>query len=216
MQQADSTNTMKEATPCLPKRRNSTTVRPRAVLSKSEVIDIFNARLTLKSATTVARFYGVSEKAIRDIWTGRTWAAETWHLDMSRPLKVKLSGRPLGSRDSRPRKQRQATEHSHGSAKQVAALRAESINKCACGPYDTRFDSEDFSASIGYGVCDMPPQNCQAVRPCIELHDHNSDDSAHICSIDDQLLYWEHVSVGEQHVPDPFEADWTRARVQFL
>jgi hypothetical protein len=46
--------------------------------------------------------YGVCEKAVRDIWVGRTWAAETWHLDPSRPLKIKYAGRPLGCRDAKP------------------------------------------------------------------------------------------------------------------
>ena len=214
MQQADSTSSKKQAITC-----GLTPVRPRAVLSKSEVIEIFNARLTLKSATKVAGLYRVSEKAIRDIWTGRTWAAETWHLDMSRPLKVKPSGRPLGSRDSKPRKQRQAPEHSRGSVKQLTARKASNISKSACGRDDTRVASEEFSASIGYSLCDMLPQDCKAVRPYdqgIKYHDPDSYGTAHSCSLDEQLLYWEHVSLGEDHVPDPFEADWTQARVRLL
>ncbi len=31
-------------------------------------------------AMAVARAYGVSEKAVRDIWRGRTWHKETLHL----------------------------------------------------------------------------------------------------------------------------------------
>ncbi len=48
----------------------------------------------------------VSEKTVRDIWTGRTWSRETWHLDTSRNLQLKQLGRPKGCRDSQPRKQR--------------------------------------------------------------------------------------------------------------
>eukprot|EP00292_Cryptomonas_paramecium_P008245 CAMPEP_0113679248 /NCGR_PEP_ID=MMETSP0038_2-20120614/10495_1 /TAXON_ID=2898 /ORGANISM="Cryptomonas paramecium" /LENGTH=279 /DNA_ID=CAMNT_0000597171 /DNA_START=57 /DNA_END=893 /DNA_ORIENTATION=- /assembly_acc=CAM_ASM_000170 len=37
-----------------------------------------NGKLT---ASSVSRMYGVSEKAIRDIWSGRTWQKETRHED---------------------------------------------------------------------------------------------------------------------------------------
>ena len=47
--------------------------------------------------------YGVSEKAIRDVWTARTWAKETWHLEPLRALALKQTGRPKGRRDSKPR-----------------------------------------------------------------------------------------------------------------
>jgi hypothetical protein len=46
-------------------------------LSTEQVIDIY-AQLPCKtknSATLLAVKYGVTSKAIRDIWTGRTWSA---------------------------------------------------------------------------------------------------------------------------------------------
>ena len=46
----------------------------------------------------------MSEKAVRDIWTGRTWSKETCHLDESRPFPTKKMGRPLGRKDAQPRK----------------------------------------------------------------------------------------------------------------
>jgi hypothetical protein len=54
----------------------------------------------------VAHTYGVSEKTIRDIWKGRTWQEETWHLDTTRPMPVqsRTQGRPKGSKDRAPRK----------------------------------------------------------------------------------------------------------------
>lgn len=67
-------------------------------------------KTSIASATKVANLYGVSEKAIRDIWTGRTWAAETWHLDTSRVLKVKKQGRSVGHRDTKSRKPRQSSK----------------------------------------------------------------------------------------------------------
>ena len=58
------------------------------------------------TATKLSVMYGVSEKAVRDIWTGRTWAKETWHLDMTRTLSNKRTGRPKGSKDTIPRHRR--------------------------------------------------------------------------------------------------------------
>ena len=68
--------------------------KPRAILSLPDAI------ATLASATKVAQLFRVSEKAIRDIWTGRTWASETLHLDTSRPLKIKHLGLPIGGSKS--------------------------------------------------------------------------------------------------------------------
>ena len=58
------------------------------------------------SAASMSKKYGVSEKAVRDIWTGRTWSKETWHLDALRSRPVKKMGRPVGRQDSKPRKSR--------------------------------------------------------------------------------------------------------------
>ena len=78
--------------------------KPRAKLSETQVIMIFQAKACSSSASVVAAVYGVSEKAVRDIWTGRTWSRETHHLDASRQLHPRKTGRPIGSRDRHPRK----------------------------------------------------------------------------------------------------------------
>jgi ribulose bisphosphate carboxylase small subunit len=90
----------------------SSASKPRARLSEAQVIAIFQARASASSSTKVAMVYGVSEKAVRDIWKGRTWSKETWHLDPSRPLQLKLTGRPKGCKDSQPRKKR-ANSHNN-------------------------------------------------------------------------------------------------------
>ena len=64
-------------------------VKPRARLTESEVLSIFQLKASSPSATIVGRLYGVSEKAIRDIWKGRTWSSETSQADMSRAPVVK-------------------------------------------------------------------------------------------------------------------------------
>ena len=62
-------------------------LKSRAILSSEEAVEIFLLALpneaseassqagarTRPSAIVVAREYGVSEKTVRDIWTGRTW-----------------------------------------------------------------------------------------------------------------------------------------------
>jgi hypothetical protein len=50
----------------------------------------------MRSSSKVSRMYGVSEKTIRDIWVGRTWKAETRHLDPLRPLEVQHADRAHG------------------------------------------------------------------------------------------------------------------------
>jgi hypothetical protein len=80
--------------------------KPRARLYEAQVIAIFQAKASTSAAAKLAMVYGVSEKAIRDIWKGRAWSRETWHLDTSRPLQLKLTGRPKRCRDTKPRKRR--------------------------------------------------------------------------------------------------------------
>ena len=91
-------------------------LKPRAVLSKQQAVDIFRiagvlrpdgTRGTKPTASSVAKQYGVSEKTIRDIWRGRTWYEETLPLDVSRQPKLAAkTGRPLGRKDSAPRKRK--------------------------------------------------------------------------------------------------------------
>mmetsp|Transcript_67888 Transcript_67888/g.181536 ORF Transcript_67888/g.181536 Transcript_67888/m.181536 type:complete len:187 (+) Transcript_67888:38-598(+) len=64
--------------------KRSRAFKPRAVLSRRQVEDIFRIKLQASqspgsklSPLRVAKLYGVSEKTIRDIWKGRTWTQET-------------------------------------------------------------------------------------------------------------------------------------------
>jgi hypothetical protein len=84
--------------------KNLQILKPQARLTHDEVVEIFMSRATKQSASQVCMRFGVSEKAIRDIWTGRTWAKETWHLDKSRSIELKKIGRPVGCKDAKPRK----------------------------------------------------------------------------------------------------------------
>ena len=89
--------------------------KPRAILTSEKAVEIFSRSLPSTGsssaekphATSVAREYGISEKTVRDIWTGRTWSNETLHLDPQRPAReAKPTGRPRGKKDTAPRKRK--------------------------------------------------------------------------------------------------------------
>jgi hypothetical protein len=80
----------------------------RALLTSAKALEIFKKKQGpsgQESAKVVGKMYNVSEKAVRDIWCGRTWAHATGLGDGTR----RPVGRPKGSRDSRPRSPRCAT-----------------------------------------------------------------------------------------------------------
>ena len=86
-------------------------MKPITVLTEDQVMDIFRFSLVQSptkkkpTATSVARQFCVSEKTIRDIWCGRTWHEETLTLDPFRaPRAARKVGRPLGRKDSQPRR----------------------------------------------------------------------------------------------------------------
>ena len=100
------------------KRCSMFIAKPKAILTYDKVIDIFKLRPDSKLArgegfrpsAAVAFDFGISEKTVRDIWRARTWHRETLHLDPCRPARaMALPGRPLGRKDSAPRKRQQRT-----------------------------------------------------------------------------------------------------------
>ncbi len=94
----------------------------RNVLRKDQVLEIFKRKVVGRvygtslhsqpDAKKVGKEFGVTPKAVRDIWTGRTWYRETLHLDPARPdAPERLSkrvGRPKGSKDKKPRRPRES------------------------------------------------------------------------------------------------------------
>ena len=80
--------------------------KSRAKLTESDALNIYHCKGRITNAVALSKLFGVSEKTVRDIWTGRTWSRETWHLDESRPFPTKKMGRPFGRKDAHPRKPR--------------------------------------------------------------------------------------------------------------
>ena len=77
--------------------------RPRARLTESQVLDIFEAKGKATNPMIIGAAYGVSEKAVRDIWKGRTWNLQTKHLDPDRvKLENKQAEKPKAWKDQKP------------------------------------------------------------------------------------------------------------------
>ena len=74
------------------------TKKSRAFLTEEQAVEIYRIKLHESSANlsegaraaAVAEKFGVSEKAVRDIWSRRTWTRQTKHLDDTSP---RLSGK---------------------------------------------------------------------------------------------------------------------------
>ena len=89
--------------------------KQRAILTEQQAVDIFriladgSVPLMVSSATFVANQYGINERTVRDIWKQRTWFHATCFLAQgSTSIVKKRMGRPIGSKDTRPRKQKLA------------------------------------------------------------------------------------------------------------
>ena len=76
----------------------------RASLTEQQVLDIYRLRPSnaqSREAERIAGIYGVSEKAIRDIWNGRTWKRQTLHHAFPQSwAPPRPRGRPKGSKSN--------------------------------------------------------------------------------------------------------------------
>ena len=173
------------------------TAKPRARLTVNDVLNIFRCKQSSMQATTVANMYGMSEKAIRDIWTARTWARETWHLEPSRTLVLKQAGRPRGSTDSRPRQKKQLM-HKKRLSKEMSKRQAQAGDQPfadECRPANTS------AANIYFFQAPKIDQQC----------DSGDTEGSCLQSLDEQLDGWDS-GVCAPDNSDPFEDDWARAQ----
>eukprot|EP00292_Cryptomonas_paramecium_P001192 CAMPEP_0113685726 /NCGR_PEP_ID=MMETSP0038_2-20120614/14851_1 /TAXON_ID=2898 /ORGANISM="Cryptomonas paramecium" /LENGTH=239 /DNA_ID=CAMNT_0000605883 /DNA_START=32 /DNA_END=751 /DNA_ORIENTATION=- /assembly_acc=CAM_ASM_000170 len=75
-------------------KQSDTSVKTKSKLTHSTVLEIFSARPKQQAncrkgdneALRIAKIHGVTEKAVRDIWRGRTWRLET--AELSSPADV--------------------------------------------------------------------------------------------------------------------------------
>jgi hypothetical protein len=177
--------------------------KPRARLSKAQVLIIFQARASVLTATNVASDYGVSDKAVRDIWTGRTWSRETWHLDTSRPLQLKVPGRPKGCLDKKPRKKRVNLRGELSAPTQVPLITQ----------VPDRYRDDAFEPDALQVLLDNHPI---LTDPASYFGDHVAShqfrsawltSSTLLASVDEQLHKWDEFWRGSTSA-DPFCYDW--------
>jgi hypothetical protein len=192
-------------------------LKTRAKLSVEQVIEIFNIKSTMpnNAAASIARQYRVSEKTVRDIWSGRTWCGETWHLDTARVIAPKSIGRPKGCRDSKPRKAKtegdticrmapndaSALDEQRPIGAEITSLESGQVHKAysttVITPMDLKYDismAQVMSASF------HPLQALSSSQP------PPASSAAH--SVDQQLHEWGQALWLDLEAADPFRKDW--------
>ena len=199
-------------------RSTSSPGRARARLTKAQAVSIFQSKSPPPSAARIAVSYGVSEKAIRDIWKRRTWARETMHLDPPQALQQKAVGRPKGSRDSKPRK-RKVDTIPHPLALPSTGLPTDCVAQ-ATNNLMTKSDAccnqqEDLDRQ---GAWFTQTHLVQSNTPIKGIGEHLRGDSAsfssssyasHCSSVDEQLGEWDATIWSNPKDADPFRQDWT-------
>ena len=214
-------------TPSTEARTQHGTRRCRTKLTGDDVIKIFELKQRSGQANKVASVFGVSEKAIRDIWTARTWAKETWHLEPSRALVIKQAGRPRGSKDSKPRKMK-ASPPLRASIASCSETRQHELCFGDCEALITDPVGFDLVGPVGFDLVD--PVGFELVgpaEPTLMLQDGSGLPSVHVVpghkcpslcqealqpslgiTVDEQLSEWNADIWCNPQTPDPFELDW--------
>jgi hypothetical protein len=190
-------------------------LKTRAKLSVEQVISIYQIKHTLHPASKVGLFFGVSEKTVRDIWRGRTWTNETWHLDTSRIVVQKSIGRPKGARDSRPRICRTEKRNSNGHVSSLKATdpatRSSRIEGNKAGSAITCWSHPKATPNIPENR-KLDNQSLQhSVQSCflrIEEPSQPPTASSATHSVDQQLHEWGQALWLDLEAADPFRTDW--------
>ena len=181
--------------------------KPRARLAVLDAVKIFKLRGSEIQATSVANIYGVSEKAIRDIWTARTWARETWHLEPSRDMVLKQAGRPKGSADSKPRRTKARVDH-----RRTQTIINRPSNEEHVDHSHQLSDNAYFAPVDSFVIADAAQSQLPYVVQPGRAGDAGYDVKAPATpSLDEQLGAWD-LGACSPESWDPFERDWGRAR----
>ena len=191
------------------KQLHKPAVKPRARLAVLDAVKIFKLRGSEIQATSVANMYGVSEKAIRDIWTARTWARETWHLEPSRDMVLKQAGRPKGRTDSKPRRTKARVDRRRTQNNVSRPSKGQPVGhsrQLSGGAY--------FASADSFAIADAArlqlPCAVQLGRAGGAWYDVKAQAPVPP-SLDEQLGAWD-LGACSPESWDPFERDWGRAR----
>jgi hypothetical protein len=145
-----------QATPIPPKHR--------ARLTEEAVLQIFACRHDKRSPTVLSNFYGVNEKTVRDIWSGRTWSKETQHLGPAREVSSKQIG------------------WSSGQDKNVESL-GPTNDQARYGAITTTTSKTRFWMAS--------PNGSMSRSMASKVQDEDQPVASHAISIDEQLYEWE-------------------------
>ena len=188
--------------------------KPRARLTEGQAIHIFeyNRSEQAPSSAKLAAWYGVSEKAIRDIWTGRTWSSVTQPPAPDQPRGRRMVGRPEGRKDQWPR--RKIFVVSSQLAGTTILTRSET--NMTLGDETSPFRPEAEINTALLPIDQREPDDCLSMS---HTQTHIGIESASTCfntdlpsfetSVDEQLHAMRRTfCISAQH-PDPFRRDWT-------
>jgi hypothetical protein len=181
-----------------PKSKSRTMQHRRAILTEQQAIEIFGFRfstslsMTAASALVVAKRYSVNERTVRDIWNLRTWANATLFLaGGAGPIAKEKMGRPLGSKDVRPRKEKHAARPAMSSERSTSFSTPKGDTKSY---FDATEPTSGFNASPIDS--DWTQQKKKASRMLSGFLMEPSDESDFLGeeepSIDDHLHIWAH------------------------
>jgi hypothetical protein len=185
-------------------------LNPHARLTQEQAVAIFKVRGSAPSAVSIAACFGINEKTVRDIWTGRTWSRETSHLDPTRTVQLKQIGRPKGCRDSKPRQKRGGSTRavSQGDTPcQCEASQKAAVHSCCFTPQVPQENDSSFPQ--------IRPNNLEE-GPC-EAHESSIlsgvcseywTPTTQVASLDDQLYDWGQEFWASSLNNDPFWNDW--------
>ena len=171
-------------------------LKARSKLTVADAQEIFRCKERLLSAVSVSRKYGVTEKAIRDIWTGRTWLKETGKLGTTVSLHLKKIGRPLGRKDAKPRKQRFSRIHAQNSENMtifspcpptVYQVAPPPMNALKSQPSMQKYSEDEADAHL------------MAIRPCYDYSKNSIDELLYEMSLRCEI---------DGDFQDPFRHDW--------
>ena len=159
----------------------------RSKLSLDDVITIYRARPLSLSPSKLAIVYGVSEKAIRDIWSGRTWSKDTWHTDTSMGVQIEQPDR------SKP------SDHEATRTKRSSLLcHKMRINGVLMGSVPPLRNNVHIDERKDRAAAELSNQ-------------HTPGQSFDATALDDLLLEWETRDLVGPFPEDPFHNDWVQS-----
>jgi hypothetical protein len=139
-----------------PKLSNIQACKTKVTLQEAQVIQILRFKLSndrpgIKkvSPSVLAKEYGISEKAVRDIWKGRTWLRETMHLDPSLAAlasRLRPPGRPRVQTDGASRRHRLGSNGEIGSRPKDERTKTRQRSPCQHLPSCSMLNEEECSA----------------------------------------------------------------------